>query len=230
LFPVVGRITQHSGNDTYVISASLVLSIWAYYLVQKRIREVQLSRKVRLAGFLAMILLLPMEMAFSREKASVWSDSLSVFKQAYEVEPSYPNQFSYAETLFFQRQYDKAFLIIQDLHDDYGMNPYLDGLISRLIFESPDFSDQKRIEYFDRYRLKSRVARILRASVEARLGEYPVAYRRMSEAIGEPYSLNVEMLRCDWILQQWTFVCQQSAQKDCDTLKDRLKEKCGASP
>ncbi len=230
LFPVVARITQHSGNDTYLLTGSIFLVFCAYHLFQERMKQVKLGKGISPAVMALLVIFLPFEVAYSRSKAWAWSDSLLIFKQAYEVEPSYPNQFSYAETLFFRGQYDKAFLIIKDLHDSYGMSPHLDGLIARLIIESPDFSDQQRLGYFDEYKLKSRVARILRASIESRVGEYQIAFRRMSEAIEEPFSLNVEMLRCDWIEQQWIFACQKAGVTSCEQLKIRFQGKCAHHP
>jgi hypothetical protein len=230
LFPVVGRITQHSGNDTYVLSASFFLAILAYVFLRGLARAQMLTYRLRPWVIGLALVFIPLEVLFSQQKASVWSDRSAIFRQAYEVEPSIPTQAQYAEALMLEGEFNKAFLIVQDIYEQAQMNSKLDTFIARLIISAPGFDDQKKIEYFDRYKLKSRKSRLFRALILNRLGRFKEAEQLFGALVSEPYSLRMEGVGCDVIAEQWGFACKKIGREDCSSLPMRVEEKCASEP
>jgi hypothetical protein len=226
LFPVVGRITQHSGNDTYVLSASVTLSLWAYFLVRKVLHDYDLIHRFRPWALVVAFLLIPMEVAFSKEKASVWDDRLRVFRQAYEVEPCFSSQAQYAEALMLNGEFNSAFLIVQDMFDQVQINPKIDAFVGVLIVSVPHFDDQQRLEYFKRYSLKSRKSRLLQALLLNRLERYAEAENLFRTTVSEPFSLLTVGFACNVISEQWVFACKKTGREDCSSLPARVLEKC----
>lgn len=230
LFPVVGRITQHSGNDTYVLSASVLLTFWVYILVRRVFGDQVLSRRFRNWAIGFALVFLSLEIAFSEKKAEVWSDRLDVLRQSYEVEPSIPTQALYAETLMLHGDLNKAFLIVQDIYELAQMNSKLDAFIGRLIFAAPGFDEKRKMEYFDRYKLKSRKSRLLKALILNRLDRFKEAENVFRELVSEPYSLRMEGVGCEYISEQWIFACKKTGREDCSSLPALVQEKCSFDP
>lgn len=221
IFPVIWKITHRFGTDTYLVSASIPLLIGLFLIV----RASGIKRKI-IAPLLA--LLICGEVAISKEKAKVWDDTFSVFKQAYETEKSFMNQYLYLSWMMTQSGFQDVFNVAADLYEKYPDRIGAQNLLARIIAVA-EISVDEKIKLFSRFNFSSRTAGIMMASFEQERGNYNNAYSILDGIMSSHSSLNGVGFGCNMISELWTTSCQKSGRSNCDRLKDIVTKKCDDS-
>jgi hypothetical protein len=219
LFPLLWRVTQRPGTDSY----GYFLCFLVYGGVGLAVSTMRSRRWILASG---MALLLVLSIWFARDRASVWRSNVDIFRQAYEAEPGYSNQYNYAIALLNAGETRTSWFVTEDLYERFVRTRNTYSLLARVIYQIPEFDDRRKMELFIKYGLETRNALILRAFLSDRLGDPVSAYRDLSRAIHEGGMLIGEGIRCDALMELFGRVCEGAGEPKCAELRSELLMKC----
>jgi hypothetical protein len=218
LLPVIWKMTQRFGTDNYLVTASIPILIGVLLILRhSRIKPVIISA-ILIAGIGA-------EFQHSKSKAAVWTDTFSIFEQAYQVEPGFMNQFQYTDWLLNRGNIDTAYPLAVDLYQRHSDKLGASNLLARAITMT-QLPVEKKIELFVQFKFYSKSSRLLLAQLELSRNNPAKAYEIVESVFSGTNSVNGVGFRCSSIAELWKKSCVRLKRKDCDQLDQRVAVKC----
>jgi hypothetical protein len=218
LIPVIAKITNRFGTDNYLVTASIPLMV-GFFLI---LRHSGLKTKI-----LAPILLVAIgaEFQLSRTRAQAWTDTFSIFEQAYELESGFINQFQFTDWLLNRGDVGTAYPLAVDLYERHPEKLGANNMLARAITMT-DLSLEKKVELFVQFRFFSRPSRLLLANLEFLRNKPEKTYEIIESVLSGTESVNGIGYRCSLIADLWKKSCVKMGRTDCEQLDAKVSSKC----
>ncbi|MBC7396130.1 MAG: hypothetical protein H7333_01695 [Bdellovibrionales bacterium] len=178
LCPVILKMTQIPGHDTYLCAAGFGIFVLLFLLFEKTENHLR-------TGYRALIILGLTSICFfhSYQKSQLWASEFSVFEDAYHTEGGLQASLNYAGVLMEAKRYKEAVWITEDL---YRTIPNLDQVQSVLAFAivtSDEFTPEKKAEMLRKFNFTAPRPLAFLGDMEAQMEHYEVAENLLIAAL-----------------------------------------------
>jgi hypothetical protein len=218
LLPVVLRMTQIFGTDTYVVSASFGL----YFLIFLGIATVfgrfpKILAGVSFGCFLFLVLL-------SRERAMAWETDVTAFGDAWKLEQNLSSGEEYLNALMHAKQNREAVWYAEDILRKFPDAPTAQGVVANAIANDPELTTGQKIEKIYGYHFFTAYSLVILADLEFTLKNYQNSEQILLKALSESDWRRVVQGQQERYAAKIYHRCKLAKENDCDAKAAQVRK------
>jgi hypothetical protein len=218
LLPVVLRMTQIFGADTYIVSASFGLYFLFFLGIATVFRRCpKILASLAYGLFLFLILL-------SRERAMAWNTDVSAFGVAWKLEQSLTSGEDYLHALMHAKQNREAVWYAEDILGKFPDCSTAQGVVAHAIANDPDLTTAQKIEKIYNYHFFSAYSLVILADLEFTLKNYQNSEQILLKALaGADWRRIVHGQQEEYAAKIY-HRCELAKDKECDAKAGQVRK------